>query len=433
MTAGEGSEGGPGTTMRVVAVGDAIISHRIGVQRTDERFADMCSIIGRADAASVNLETNLFHPGSFTGWPAAERGGSYLVGPPGVADDLAEMGFNLFARANNHAADWGIEGLLTTGRILDERGLLHAGVGRHLAESAKPTYLDTARGRVAMISLTTTVPVSHGAGPQRHDVQGRPGCNGVQLHKRLQLPSESHAHVREAMDRYGSMDVLRLAGFDLVEGDEPSIVEQPSDRDLDRVFQEIEKAAAFADVVLVNGHTHEPANPIVQPPAWLVDLARACIDAGAHAYLGHGPHQLRPAEIYRGRPIFYSLGNFVCHRDTQDPLPAEQYRLFGLSERDARPDQYVATRDGSGDRLGMTQSQYYESVMPDFVLRDGELSELRLHPLDLGLHRSAGGRGTARLARPEHGEAILSRMAELSAGFDFAIDVKTGFGQLREL
>ena len=46
----------------------------------------------------------------------------------------------------------------------------------------------------------------------------------------------------------------------------------------------------------------------------LARFARMVIDAGASAVLGHGPHVVRPFELYRGKPVFYSLGNFVGYR-----------------------------------------------------------------------------------------------------------------------
>lgn len=419
--------------MTVAAVGDAIISHRIGVHRADTRYARLAEIISAADISSVNLETSVFNLDGFDGWPAAERGGSYLLGPPGVLDDLSDLGFNMFARANNHAGDWGIAGLEATTRALDERGLHHCGVGGTMAAAARPAYLDTPNGRVATVSLTTTFPVSSVAGPQRPDIVGRPGCNGVALTRKLQLPGSSHDDVVEAMRAYGSPDVLRLANLDLVSGNVPGIIEEPSSEDVDRIMGEIEKAAAFSDLVLVNGHTHEPANAVVDPPGWLVDFARACVDAGAHAYLGHGPHQLRPAEIYRGRPIFYSLGNFICHRDTADPVPGEQYGLFGLDSQTARPDQYVAARDGSGDRLGMTQRQYYESVIAEMEFMGGELTSLIFHPVELGLEMSPGRRGVPRLAVGDQASEILGRLAGLSAPFGLKLEIDNGQAHARGL
>jgi poly-gamma-glutamate capsule biosynthesis protein CapA/YwtB (metallophosphatase superfamily) len=413
----------------VVAVGDAIIGTRIAHHDhdADTRFAGMCALIRRADVASVNLETNLFDLGTFAGWPAAERGGSYLVASPVVADDLVAMGFDMFARANNHAGDWGIEGMLATGRALDDRGIPHCGIGRNLAEASRPVYLDTVRGRVAMVSLTTTFPVSSAAADQRPDIVGRPGCNAVAVRRRLELPPDALRAVRTAADGYGDPGLFKRANLAMEEGAEPRIVEELEQGDVDRVLAQIEKAAAFADLVLVNGHTHEPANHVEHAPAWLVDFARRCVDAGANAYLGHGPHILRGAEIHADRPIFHSLGNFVFHRDTQDPIPAAQYPLFGLDPQRGAPHEYVAARDGSKDRLSMTGNVFYESLIPSMTFREGRLADMELHPIELSVEAPVGARGTPRLATGTQADAILERFARLSRpGLEFAVDEGVG-------
>lgn len=415
---------------RVAAAGDAIIGTRISQhdQPADKRFSALCSLIRDADVASVNLETSLFDLSTFQGWPAAERGGSYLLGPPAAAADLEVLGFGFFARANNHAGDWGIEGGIATSAALDARGLSHAGVGVNLAEASKPTYIDTPRGRVAMLSFTTTFPVSSKAAAQRPDIVGRPGCNGITVQREIHLPPAAHAVLAGTLDLLGDPALLQKAGLPLVESDEARIVEKLKSDDVARVLAEIEKAAAFADLVLVNGHTHEPANHVVEPPTWLEDLARRCIDVGADAYLGHGPHQLRGIEIYADRPIFYSLGNLVFHREVQDPLPAEQYEVFGLDPRSATPQQYLDARDGSQHLLSMTGAAYYESVLPVLSFRGGHLQEMTLHPIELSREAPVGSRGTPRLAEPAHGETILARLSDLSSAYGLDISVEAGIG-----
>lgn len=414
----------------VTAVGDAIIGTRIAQhdRPEDPGFAEMCALIRAADVSSVNLETNLFDLVRFGGWPAAERGGSYLVAPPNVADDLVAMGFDVFARANNHAGDWGIEGMLATSDALDERGLAHAGIGRNLAEASKAVYLDLPQGRVAMVSLTTTFPVSSVAAAQRPDIVGRPGCNGVHVRRKLQLPAPVHAMVTGAVDAYGDKAMFDRMNLGLVEGAQAKVVETLDDADVDRVLGEIEKAAAFADLVLVNGHTHEPANHITEAPEWLGTLGRRCIDAGAHAYLGHGPHILRGVEIHEGRPIFHSLGNFIFHRDTQDPIPAAQYSMFGLDPQRAGAHEYVAARDGSGDRLAMTGGPFYESIVPRLEFSGGRLASMSLHPIDLSVGAPPGSRGTPRLANGELADTIIQRLAHLSDPLGLEISVDGGIG-----
>ncbi|MDH3247802.1 MAG: CapA family protein [Acidimicrobiia bacterium] len=417
----------------IAAAGDALITHRITQhdRAEDPRFGALGKLIESADVSTVNLETSVFDLRSFAGWPAAERGGSYLVAPPIVLDELLDLGFRLFARANNHAGDWGIEGMLATTAELDRRGMAHAGVGMHLADASAPVYIDTVGGRVAMISLTTTFPVSSKAGDQRPDIVGRPGCNGISLTRRLQLSTGLYDEMTRVVDAHGDPSLFDRSNLGISQGTESAIVEHPSPSDVDRVLAEIDKANALADLVLVHGHTHEPANHVVAPPGWLGDLARRCIDAGAHAYIGHGPHQLRGIEMYRSRPIFYSLGNFIVHRDTQEPLPADQYAVFGLDQQASHPHEYYAARDQSKHRMSMTTPEYHESVVPVMRFSDGELVEMDLHPIELCVDGSPGSRGTPRMAEPAHATRILGRMAGLAQEFGFTFDIRDGKGRWR--
>ncbi len=414
------------TDWTVAAAGDAIVGTATAMHDTpsDERFHAMCALIRSADVSSVNLETSLFDLDTFSGWPSAERGGSYLLGKPELVDDLQAMGFDLFARANNHAGDWGIEGLRSTTAVLDERGVAHAGVGMNLSQATRPVYIETNKGRVAMISFTTTFPVSSKAGMQRHDIVGRPGCNGIGIIRTLALPEPSLSAVRGALSDVGNPSLLSKIGMGIVEGETAAVTETLDATDVDRVLAEIDKASAFADLVLVNGHTHEPRNEVVDAPGWLETLARRCIDAGAHAYLGHGPHQLRGIEIHNGRPIFYSLGNFMFHREVADPLPAEQYSLFGLDPLTAAPHDYLRVRDASGSELSMTGDVFYEAVIPLMTFEQGLLASMTLHPIELAVEAPVGSRGTPRLAGHDLSERILKRLAQISApyGFEFSVD-----------
>lgn len=101
------------------------------------------------------------------------------------------------------------------------------------------------------------------------------------------------------------------------------------------MLRRIDEAKRQADYVLVSIHAHEMEGETKEKPAeFLKTFARACIDQGAHAVIGHGPHIVRGIEIYKNRPIFYSLGNFIFQNDTVSCLPAEFYEKYGLGHDD---------------------------------------------------------------------------------------------------
>lgn len=419
-----------GRQWTLTAVGDAIIGHRTRHldRPEDPGFHDLCKLVRGVDIASVNLETNVFDMATFTGSPGAERGGSYLIAPPAAVDDLAAMGFHLFARGNNHACDWGIEGLRATTRVMDARGLAHSGCGENLSGAGRAVYLDTVVGRVAMLSLTTTFPASHRAGAQRGDVMGRPGVNGLRVKRRLELDPPTYKALAAAQAAQGNPRLFENANLPLAEGTENRIVEWLDPRDVDRMLREIRNAAAFADIVLVNGHSHEPANQVTSTPDWLVAFARACIDAGATAYLGHGPHQLRGMEIHAGRPIFYSLGNFVFHRDATEPVPADQFEVLDLPGDTAMPYEYYAARAGKSTSLNFASEAFYETVLPIMQFEGSRLTGLTFHPVELSQADPPGRRGTPRLTDKATGERIVNRLAELSEPFGCRIAWKGGVG-----
>ena len=63
------------------------------------------------------------------------------------------MGFTLVSRANNHVLDWGVEGMRETTRHLDDAGIVHAGIGEDRGLAAAPSYLETPKGRIALIDF----------------------------------------------------------------------------------------------------------------------------------------------------------------------------------------------------------------------------------------------------------------------------------------
>ena len=123
-------------------------------------------------ARFFNLETTLNKEGEC--FASETSGGTYLRTNPEVLDDIKKFGFNMTSFNNNHVADYGFEGMLRTLDALEASGLVHAGVGRNLAEASAPRYLDTAAGRVAMISVNSTLMGEMCAGEQTARIKGRP-------------------------------------------------------------------------------------------------------------------------------------------------------------------------------------------------------------------------------------------------------------------
>ena len=160
----------------VAAVGDCIIARPVS---QTPGFAAVGKLIHDADSAFGNFEGTAIDLARTPAVPQAEFGGVWIIGAPAVARDLKSIGFDIMSRANNHATDWGLEGMRQTSRALDEAGIVHAGVGEHRAAARAARFFDTDKGRVALISMASTfTPLSRSA-PPVGEAPGRPGVNAL--------------------------------------------------------------------------------------------------------------------------------------------------------------------------------------------------------------------------------------------------------------
>jgi poly-gamma-glutamate capsule biosynthesis protein CapA/YwtB (metallophosphatase superfamily) len=199
----------------------------------------------------------------------------------------------------------------------------------NLAEASAPKYLECPSGRVALISVTSTFHDCWAAGDQRPDLKGRPGVNPLryetthvvteemldQLRKITEvvdINSENKLAVKEGFLTESGNDTLKFGQYEIATGSKPGTSTKAIKSDLERIEKSIKEALRQADYVLVSIHSHEMQGENKDKPAeFLTTIAKECIDIGAHAIIGHGPHILRGIEIYKNRPIFYSLGDFI--------------------------------------------------------------------------------------------------------------------------
>jgi poly-gamma-glutamate synthesis protein (capsule biosynthesis protein) len=228
---------------------------------------------------------------------------------------------------------------------------------------------------------------------------------------------------------------VRVFGTTVVPGATDRVVVSLNDEDRERVLTEVRNATDQADYVVVNSHSHEPGNASMTPPEWMVEFTHQVIDAGAHTFMIHGPHQLRGIEIYRGRPIFYSLGNFIFQNETIDPMPADQRLRYGLPVTELAAGIYDrrfrVDEEGNATTGFPTGSEWYESVVAVAEFEGDELVELRLYPIELGWKEPRSQRGTPRLAPDGLGRQIIEHLAELSRPFGTEIRYENGVGVWR--
>ncbi|MCK1506523.1 CapA family protein [Bradyrhizobium sp. 18] len=420
----------------MIAVGDLIVARPLTAGQ-GLGFDAIVKMLHDADVTFGNLETNIFDIRTFSGSPQAEYGGAYHVSLPALGPDLKAMGFNLLSRANNHSLDWGVEGMRETGRVLDQNGIVHAGVGETLSQAGAARFLETSRGRVALVSFATTfTPLSRAADPAG-EAPGRAGVNSLRLAEVLVFPSgmlESLRRIGNELphrDDHEDPNRVVLAGMSsrvvCKAGDKPGYSYEADARDLAEIIRNVRRGKQFADFCIVTNHGHEPGRWSQEPSDYEQSLAHSLIDGGADAYVAHGPHQLRGIEIYKGRPIFYSLGNFIFD-DLRTPVAADMFAAHG---KDPRTDTDADVSVAEMVTWGFSQPVFYESVVTVSRFEQNRLAELRLYPIDLNRSERFANRGTPRLASKPQAKAILERLQKLSKSFGTKIAMENNIGVIK--
>lgn len=423
----------------MVAVGDVIVSRAL-TRAQDPGFGAVVKILRDADVTFGNMEMNIFDIRSFNGSPQAEYGGAYHISLPELGPDLRAMGFNVMGRANNHSFDWGVEGMRETSRVLDQNGMVHAGVGENLAQAGAARFLETRRGRVALLSFASSfTPMSPACDPAG-EARGRPGLNPLRLTRSIVVPPEmleSLTQVRDALPGYrlDAADPSRvvLAGTTYKAGDKAGYSYEPDPRDVDNILRNLRRGKQFSDFCIVTNHGHEPGNWSQETPDYERSFAHQLIDAGADAYIVHGPHQLRGIEIYKGRPILYGLGNFI-YDDLRTPVGADMYAAYGKDPRIDTDAEVTVDEEAKGYPTAegfigaLSAPIYYESVITISRFEQNRLAELRLYPTELGYAKRFANRGIPRLVTGPQGTAILERLQKLSEPFGTRIAIENNIG-----
>jgi len=398
--------------MKLCAVGDIIIGRRI--QENFAGYAELSPIINQADAKFFNLETTLNYEGEC--YASQVSGGTYLRTNPEVLEDIKKFGFNMTSFNNNHVMDYSFEGLLCTLDYVNKSGLVHSGVGRNLGEASAPRYLETSKGRVALISLNTTLSGQMCAGEQSERIKGRPGVNPLRVTPNVELEAEDYEKIKEIIAKsginaareiskregyyggVGSDDKQYIGNINFIKGNKTSYTRKMNESDLERVKKAIYEAQLQADYIMVSLHAHDVEGFEKEDPAqFLQDFAHFCIDNGAHAVVGHGPHLLRPIEIYKDRPIFYSLGDFVLQLYNIEFAPDEFYCQYGLTTRDT-VHELLKTRSNDFTVGLMTDKRMFTTVIPYWETNeDGSLKKLTLYPILLSMDGNKSEIGLPRL------------------------------------
>jgi poly-gamma-glutamate synthesis protein (capsule biosynthesis protein) len=411
--------------------GDSIINQRLRVFKEPE-FTRLFDLIRGADAAFTNLET-LFHDYEMP--PAHQSGGTWMRTDPPIINELVWAGFDLVSRANNHAGDFGYDGSRLTSKYVRDAGLVEAGVGNSLAEAREAKFLETPKARLALISAASTFPPHSRAGNSRGDMPARPGLNPLRFNTTYVITADRLADLkRVAAELSGNPppagDTLNFGGRRYVAGPRPGERTEPLKEDVDAIARVVRSAASLADIVIVSLHCHESGANRSVPADFIPAFARAVVDAGADVFVGHGPHVLRGIEIYKGKPIFYSLSNFIFQNETLLRMPADSYEQYALDDHVAQPADYLDARYDKDRRSFPADQEYWDSVTAITKWDGGNLVEVQLHPITLGYKTSRADRGRPKLASGADASRILEMMVARSKPFGATVTVRNGVGYI---
>jgi poly-gamma-glutamate capsule biosynthesis protein CapA/YwtB (metallophosphatase superfamily) len=307
----------------------------------------------KGDAVFTNFEATVFDP---------RKGQSPTDGAvvsPEALESLKTFGFNLLSLSNNHSWDFKVPGIENTLEQAKRLELVHAGIGQTIEEAVAPGYMHTPKGAVALVAMASGLIADGGSA-----AAARPGVNELRIEGNVPNPEDSQ-----------------------------------------RILQSIRNAKQRADLVVVYQHNHvfdQPFGKMMRerlperlvPPDWLVKWTHDEVDAGADIIVMHGAPLLHGVEIYRFRPIFFDLGNFIFQTalaNVWEPIAWESV---------------VAYVDFEGATL---KSIKFRPIMVNKIGQSqGDARDTRTNNLLLQTS------GLPRVATGEQAHAILQRLADLS-------------------
>ncbi len=350
----------------LTAVGDMIFTREIN-HFPEPYFQNLYRIMREANVAYGNLEMSLNEKQEFKrSFYNFRRGRDF-------AWEIAKIGINMVGLANNHSFDYGTEGLKDCLRILRQSRITYAGAGLNLSAARAAGFKQVRKTRFALLSYYSS-----------------------RRSRRINLNEPTISTI-------GAPSVL-------VEKKDGGIeaIRAPLETDVAAMKDAISLAKSHADIVMVAFHvhwvSHSRANPVPNKiPANQILVFHKALDAGADIILGTGPHVLRGIEIYKGKPIFYSLGDFIYQYQT----PEIPDIIWKRSEQtDIREE--------------------LETVVPRLTIRGKKIQKIELIPVTLdmqGPHYAC-----PKLANDKRGKEIIEYLQKLSQRFKTKISYKDWYG-----
>jgi hypothetical protein len=426
-------------TYVVAAVGDVLMQEPMG-KMIDPAIQ---KILRDADTTIGNKEGYVLDSRN---WPHG-HGGNWA--PKEFAQDLADLGFDILAPGEGNGGE---EGMKSAAKWYGEVGIQIAGQGPNLSTARMPVFQHLAKGRVATVGAFP-VP-DRGAGSNGPSAANRNGNSGVERWGmnplRLtvwnvvsqQMLTQLKAMQDAITARRNEPDVARPGP---VPSDPPDRVTLFGDRryiagpspgsyhyemnpaDLQAQILAIRNAKEYADFAMFTMHVHQNRHAYQAysqdhyPVDYMIDLTHQLVDNGMDMYVGHGNHTIQGVEIYKGRPIFYNLGNFAVHR-------------WGASDSAPTGDRMTDVERSESGNEWLQQYINLVAIVAQSTYQDGKLREVRLFPVDLGVDRANrvwSRMSVAQTPSPQRATRILQDVQKFSEPFGTKISIENGVGVIR--
>lgn len=267
--------------VKIALVGDIMLGRKVGEYIKKEGplypFLNVLDRLQSADISFANLETPTCLSGEFINLFRAQ---------PNVIDGLVQTGFDIVSLANNHVLDYHQECMLETWERLSDAGIFQIGTGMNLKEATEGVIIENKGVRFGFLAYTET------------------------------------------------WFLYSRAGIKWTAGDYPGVA--PIDKDL--IVSDIKRLKKKADVIIVSLHWGiEYSTKVTKEES---NLAKSIIEAGADVVFGHHPHVIKPWIVYKQKPVFYSVGNFVF--DPLKPPLTEKGLLVELIYANGLKDVFVS-------------------------------------------------------------------------------------------
>jgi poly-gamma-glutamate capsule biosynthesis protein CapA/YwtB (metallophosphatase superfamily) len=273
----------------LLAVGDVALR----TARPETQLAAIAPLLRAGDITFGQLETPLTNEGTrqlFPGFRGAS--GDVVRDADATAGVLADAGFTVMSFAGNHTMDRSAQAMLASVEAAETRGVRIVGAGENLAAARDPAIMKAGGATVGFLAYCSVLPRGYEATPARAGV----------------APLRARTFYEQV---------------DWQAGTPPRIVTLTNAGDLAALQEDVRQLRERVDVVVVSMHwgIHFEPGTIAD---YQYEAAHAAIDAGADVILGHHGHVIKGVEFYRGKPVFYSLGNLTLlpRGDKGEPLTA---------------------------------------------------------------------------------------------------------------